>query len=154
MSTQFWHNTYLVLTDMISVKKIPLPQFLTPKITPKTHNFANLQQKCSKVLKQCWQCWQCWPMTMLIMLAMLTMLTMPTLVTMIMLSCGTVEAIWKQYMSHSQMLGEFEYGGGPIFKVVLECKKRCSEPFLIYIYGIQCDFMPKSCWKHSNFENR
>ena len=32
--------------------------------------------------------------------------------------------------------------------------KRCSEPFLIYIYGIQCDFMPKSCWKHSNFENR
>ena len=23
--------------------------------------------------------------------------------------------------------------------------KRCSEPFLIYIYGIQCDFMPKSC---------
>ena len=33
-------------------------------------------------------------------------------------------------------------------------KKRCSEPFLIYIYGIQCDFMPKSCWKHSNFENR
>ena len=33
-------------------------------------------------------------------------------------------------------------------------KKRCSEPFLIYIYGIQCDFMPKNCWKHSNFENR
>ena len=26
--------------------------------------------------------------------------------------------------------------------------------FLIYIYGIQCDFMPTSCWKHSNFENR
>ena len=23
--------------------------------------------------------------------------------------------------------------------------KRGSEPFLIYIYGIQCDFMPKSC---------
>ena len=23
--------------------------------------------------------------------------------------------------------------------------KRCSEPFVIYIYGIQCDFMPKSC---------
>ena len=41
-----------------------------------------------------------------------------------------------------------------IFKVVLECWKRCSEPFLIYIDGIQCDFMPKSCWKHSNFENR
>ena len=27
----------------------------------------------------------------------------------------------NQYMSHSQMLGKFEYGGGPIFKVVLEC---------------------------------
>ena len=25
------------------------------------------------------------------------------------------------YMTHSQMLGKFEYGGGPIFKVVLEC---------------------------------
>ena len=25
------------------------------------------------------------------------------------------------HMSHSQMLGKFEYGGGPIFKVVLEC---------------------------------
>ena len=24
-------------------------------------------------------------------------------------------------MSHSQMLGKFEYGGGPIFKVVIEC---------------------------------
>ena len=47
--------------------------------------------------------------------------------------------------SHSQMLGKVESGGGPIFKVVLECQKRCSEPFLIYIYGIQCDFMPKSC---------
>ena len=26
-----------------------------------------------------------------------------------------------KHMSHSQMLGKFEYGGGPIFKVVLEC---------------------------------
>ena len=25
------------------------------------------------------------------------------------------------YMSHSQMLGKFEYSGGPIFKMVLEC---------------------------------
>ena len=25
------------------------------------------------------------------------------------------------YMSHSQMLGKVESGGGPIFKVVLEC---------------------------------
>ena len=57
-------------------------------------------------------------------------------------------------MTHSQMFQKVEYGWGPIFKVVLECLKRSSEPFLIYIYGIQCDFMPKSCWKHSNFENR
>ena len=42
-----------------------------------------------------------------------------------------------------------ESDGGPFFKVVLDYWKRCSEPFLIYIYGIQCDFMPKSCWKHS-----
>ena len=46
-------------------------------------------------------------------------------------------------MSHLLVLGKVEYGGGPIFKVVLECKKRCSEPSLIYIYGIQCDFIPK-----------
>ena len=44
-------------------------------------------------------------------------------------------------MSHLLLLGKFEYTRGPIFKVVLEC----SEPFLIYIYGIQCDYMPKSC---------
>ena len=34
-------------------------------------------------------------------------------------------------MTHSQMLGKFEYDGGPIFKVVLECLKRCCEPFLM-----------------------
>ena len=27
----------------------------------------------------------------------------------------------RQNMTHSQMLGKFEYTGGPIFKVVLEC---------------------------------
>ena len=27
----------------------------------------------------------------------------------------------QEYTSHSQMLGKFEYGGGPIFKVVIEC---------------------------------
>ena len=27
----------------------------------------------------------------------------------------------KANMTHSQMLGKFEYTGGPIFKVVLEC---------------------------------
>ena len=37
----------------------------------------------------------------------------------------------------------------------------CPPPVLIglkrasylYIFGIQCDFMKKSCWKHSNFKN-
>ena len=32
-----------------------------------------------------------------------------------------VEDKYLQYMTHSQMLGKFEYTGGPIFKVVLEC---------------------------------
>ena len=32
--------------------------------------------------------------------------------------------------SHSQMLGKVESGGETIFKVVLECLKRRSEPFL------------------------
>ena len=27
----------------------------------------------------------------------------------------------KTHMSHLLLLGKFEYGGGPIFKVVLEC---------------------------------
>ena len=27
----------------------------------------------------------------------------------------------RSYMTHSQMLGKFEYTRGPIFKVVLEC---------------------------------
>ena len=61
---------------------------------------------------------------------------------------GKEEVIAKSVrldMSQLLLLGKFEYGGGPIFKVVLECQKRCSEPFLISIYGIQCDFMPKSC---------
>ena len=40
------------------------------------------------------------------------------------------------------------------FQSCFRVLKRCFEPFLIYIYGIQCDFMPKSCWKHSNFEKR
>ena len=28
---------------------------------------------------------------------------------------------FKVYVSHLLLLGKFEYGGGPIFKVVLEC---------------------------------
>ena len=35
----------------------------------------------------------------------------------------TIRKIWRHYgyMSHLLLLGKFEYGGGPIFKVVLEC---------------------------------
>ena len=38
-----------------------------------------------------------------------------------------------------------ESDGGTFYKVVIEYQKRCSETFLIYLYGIQCDFMQKSC---------
>ena len=31
----------------------------------------------------------------------------------------------------------------------LRTSVNCSEPFLIYIYGIQCDFIQKRCWKHT-----
>ena len=65
--------------------------------------------------------------------------------------CLTSWCIWRPHsltyetLRQLHMFQKVEYGGGLIFKVVLECYKRCSEPFLIYIYGIQCDFMPKSC---------
>ena len=29
--------------------------------------------------------------------------------------------LWGIYMSQLLLLGKFEYGGGPIFRVVLEC---------------------------------
>ena len=70
-------------------------------------------------------------------------------------TCPPTRSLVFSSLLHSEAWTyELEYGWGPTFKVVLECLKRISEPFLIYIYGIQCDFMPKSCWKHSNFENR
>ena len=47
------------------------------------------------------------------------------------------------YNGEEKLFQKVEYGLGLIFKVVLEYLKRCSEPFLIYIYGTQCDFMPK-----------
>ena len=31
--------------------------------------------------------------------------------------------------------------------------KNCYRPNLMHIYGTQCDFMHRSCWIHSNFEN-
>ena len=67
-------------------------------------------------------------------------------------TCPPTRSLVFSSLLHSEAWTyELEYGWGPTFKVVLECLKRISEPFLIYIYGIQCDFMPKSCWKHSNF---
>ena len=36
-------------------------------------------------------------------------------------SQNTVSKMNNNDMSHSQMLGKVESGGGPIFKVVLEC---------------------------------
>ena len=66
----------------------------------------------------------------------------------------SITSLYNLHMTRSQMLLKVESNGGPILKVVLECEKSCSEPFLIYIYGIQCNFMQKSCWKHQNFENR
>ena len=39
--------------------------------------------------------------------------------------------------TNSQMLRRVYCNWGPIFKVVLECWKGCSKPFLIYIYGKQ-----------------
>ena len=38
-----------------------------------------------------------------------------------MIYLSALESMFSLNMSHSQMLGKFEYGGGPIFKVVLEC---------------------------------
>ena len=81
------------------------------------------------------------------MQAMQTMQTIQTL--QIMQTIQTKQTMQTmqtmQNMTHSQMFQKVEYGWGQIFKVALECLKRSSEPFLIYIYGIQCDFMPKSC---------
>ena len=41
--------------------------------------------------------------------------------TMIKIKAKTKIMTKQGCMSHSQMLGKFEYGGGPIFKVVIEC---------------------------------
>ena len=68
-------------------------------------------------------------------------------------SINTTDIIYFIYNAIYFICETVESGGGPIFKVFLALLKRCSEPFLIYIYGIQCDFMQKSCWKHSHFEN-
>ena len=38
-----------------------------------------------------------------------------------MLEIFHIEQSRKLHMTHSQMLGKFEYTRGPIFKVVLEC---------------------------------
>ena len=54
--------------------------------------------------------------------------------------------------TRSKMMVQFESQRPPIFKVQW-VKKRCNTPNIMYIYGIQCDFMPKSLKKHSNNQN-
>ena len=39
------------------------------------------------------------------------------------------------------------------FQIGSRVLKNCYKPILMHIYGIQCDFMHRSCWNHSNFEN-
>ena len=51
-------------------------------------------------------------------------------------------------------VGEFRVWWRADFQSGSRVLKKVFWTFLIYIYGIQCDFMPKSCWKHSNFEFR
>ena len=44
--------------------------------------------------------------------------------------------------TRSKMMVQFESQRPPIFKVQW-VKKRCNTPNIMYIYGIQCDFMQK-----------
>ena len=54
--------------------------------------------------------------------------------------------------TRSKMMVQVESQRPPIFKVQW-VKKRCNTPNIMYIYGIQCDFMPKSPKKQSNNQN-
>ena len=62
-------------------------------------------------------------------------------------------APWNTYESIATV-GEIRVWWRADFQSGSRVLKRVFWTFLIYIYGIQCDFMPKSCCKHSNFENR
>ena len=42
---------------------------------------------------------------------------------------------------------------GSNFQIGSSVLKNCYRPNLMHIYGIQCDFMHRSCWNHSNIEN-
>ena len=39
------------------------------------------------------------------------------------------------------------------FQIGSRVLKICFKPILMHIYGMQYDFMHRSCWNHSNFEN-
>ena len=39
------------------------------------------------------------------------------------------------------------------FQIGSRVSKICFKPILMHIYGMQYDFMHRSCWNHSNFEN-
>ena len=42
---------------------------------------------------------------------------------------------------------------GSNFQIGSRVLKICFKPILMHIYGMQYDFMHRSCWNHSNFEN-
>ena len=53
-------------------------------------------------------------------------------------------------MTRLLLFQKVESNGVPFFKVL----KRVFWTFsYLYLYGVQCDFMQKSCWNYSNFEN-
>ena len=39
------------------------------------------------------------------------------------------------------------------FQIGSRVLKICFKPIFMHIYGMQYDFMHRSCWNHSNFEN-
>ena len=39
------------------------------------------------------------------------------------------------------------------FQIGTRVLKICLKPIIMHIYGMQYDFMHRSCWNHSNFEN-
>ena len=42
---------------------------------------------------------------------------------------------------------------GSNFQIGSRVLKICFKPIFMHIYGMQYDFMHRSCWNHSNFEN-
>ena len=65
------------------------------------------------------------------------------------------EQFWYFNFFHSySVFGEEQFSDFPIGLALSHFQGGTVKKTTLYIDGIQCDFMPKSCWKHSNFENR